>query len=104
MAGTIIQAAPKLRRESFRQPRLFPLFLALGALSAVSLLFVWSRLELTHLEYDLSRLNSDIRVARQEVKQLRIEAASLRHPKRIERLAQAQGLRMPTSSQIVLVK
>jgi cell division protein FtsL len=59
---------------------------------------------MTHLEYDLSRLNSDIRVARQEVKQLRVEAASLRHPKRIEHLALAQGLRMPTSSQIVLVK
>ncbi len=104
MAGTITHSAPKVVRFDLRRPRLVPVFLMIGVLSLVCLFFVWSRIELTHLEYDLSRLNSELRSTRQEVKKLRIEAASLRHPKRIERLAAKQGLRMPTSSQVILVK
>jgi len=104
MAGTLVQEHPKIGRLALRRPRLIPLFLILGVLSAVSLFFVWSRIELTHLEYDLSRLSSDLRATRQEVKQLRIEAASLRHPQRIERLARLQGLRQPTPNQLILVK
>lgn len=104
MAGTLTQSAPRVAPLGLRRPKLLPLFLLIGTLCAVCLFFVWSRIELTHLEYDLSRLNGELRSARQEVKTLRIEAASLRHPKRIERLARKQGLRTPTPNQVILVK
>ena len=104
MAGIMTHSMPKVAKIDLRRPRLVPVFLMIGVFSLVCLFFVWSRIELTHLEYDLSRLNSELRSTRQEVKKLRIEAASLRHPKRIERFARQQGLRMPTSSQVIMVK
>jgi cell division protein FtsL len=81
-----------------------PLFMFLGLLLAVSLFIVWSRLQVVNLDYDLASLGGQMRELQQESQQLRLEAASLSRPARIEQLARKElGLRFPAPQQIITV-
>lgn len=105
MSDTIIRAIPKVNGFSLERPQLFPLFIFIAVLLAVSLFFVWSRIQVVNLEYDISSLESRLRSAGQEVQYLRLEAASLRSPARIERVARDElGLRLPGPDQVVTVE
>lgn len=105
MSQYVSRTIPKIHGFSLERPRLLPALIYTALLLAVSLFFVWSRLQVTHLEYDISSLEGQVRVARQETRQLQVEAASLRSPERIERIARTDlGLRLPTPEQIVTVK
>ena len=86
------------------RPRLTPVFIAIFLVAVLSLVFVWSRLQAINLEYDISRIESQIRSANQEVKGLKLEAAHLGSHQRIEGLArQKLGLRLPAPGQIIRV-
>ena len=86
------------------RPRLTPVFIAIILMASLSLMFVWSRLQAINLEYDISRLESQIRSGNEEVKRLKLEAVHLGSHQRIERLARQElGLRPPAPGQIIRV-
>lgn len=104
MSDLSIRALPKINGFAIRRPNLLPVLGFIALLLAVSLFFVWSRVQVTGLEYEISRIESDLRDARKETSQLRLEAASLSSPERIERVArQKLGLHLPEPEQVVTV-
>lgn len=105
MSDTILRAIPKVGGLTLRRPPLVHAFTFIAILLLVSLFFVWSRLQVVNLEYNISSLESRVRDLSQETRRLRLEAASLRNPVRIEQVAREQlGLRLPTPEQIIIVK
>ncbi len=105
MAHTVVRPIPKISLVPLPSTRLVRIFVFLAILLAVSLFFVWSRLQLIGLQYDISSIESRLREAQREVRSLRLEAASLRQPGRIEEVARKKlGIRHPTPEQIVYIR
>lgn len=105
MAQSVTKALPKSEKLVFQKPRLIPLMLFVALVFGISLFFVWSRIQVFQFEYAISSLESELREGRQENRKLRLEAASLRNPSRIERLARNKlGLRLPDPAQIITVR
>lgn len=95
---------PKTVSLSLHHPRLFPSLAFIAVLLLISLFFVWSRLQFTHLEYAISSLEGHQRDMYQESNRLRLEVASLRHPGRIEHTAKTQmGLSLPNPTQVISI-
>lgn len=95
---------PKTINFPLHRPRLLPSLAFIGVLLLISLFFVWSRLQFTHLEYAISSLEGRQRDMHQESNRLRLEVASLRHPGRIEHTAKTQmGLNLPNPIQVISV-
>lgn len=104
MTDTTLRALPKINGFALRRPSLLPVLGFIALLLVVSLFFVWSRVQVTSLDYEISRLEATLRKARQETSQLRLEAASLGSPERIERVARTElGLRLPVAEQVITV-
>ena len=104
MPDAIARALPKINGFTLRRPNLLPVLAFIFLLLMVSLFFVWSRVQVTSLEYEMSKLQSKLRGLRQEASNLSLEAASLRDPERIERVARKElNLRLPSSEQVITV-
>ena len=104
MPDAIAKALPKINGFTLRRPNLLPVLAFISLLLMVSLFFVWSRVQVTSLEYEMSKLESKLRGLRQEASNLSLEAASLRDPERIERVARKElNLRLPSSEQVITV-
>jgi cell division protein FtsL len=104
MPEATVRALPKINGFSLRRPNLVPVLGFIALLLAVSLFFVWSRVQVTSLDYEISRLESTLRDVRQETSNLRLEAASLSNPERIERVARNElGLHLPSAEQVITV-
>lgn len=104
MPDAIARALPKINGFTLRRPNLLPVLGFISLLLMVSLFFVWSRVQVTSLEYEMSKLESKLRGMRQEASNLSLEAASLRDPERIERVARKElNLRLPSSEQVITV-
>lgn len=96
---------PRFAPQIMRRPPLLPVLGFITLLLFLSLFFVWSRLQVLQLEYSISSLESKLRNGQQEASRLRLEAASLRHPGRIEQVAVSDlGLRLPNPSQMISVR
>jgi cell division protein FtsL len=105
MSDTVLRAIPKINGFSLARPKLLPLFVFIAILLATSLFFVWSRLQVINLQYDISSLESRLRNLNQESRRLQLEAASLRNPGRIELVARRDlGLHHPTPDQVLTVE
>lgn len=104
MSDAVAKALPKINGFTLRRPNLVPVLVFISLLLLVSLFFVWSRVQVTSLEYEMSQLQTTLRDLRQEATNLSLEAASLRDPKRIERVARTElNLRLPSSEQVITV-
>ncbi len=104
MPDAIARALPKINGFTLHRPSLLPVLGFISLLLMVSLFFVWSRVQVTSLEYEMSQLESKLRGLRQEASNLSLEAASLRDPERIERVARKElNLRLPSSEQVITV-
>ncbi len=104
MSEALQRTVIKINGFVLHRPRLTPVFIAILLMASLSLLFVWSRLQAINLEYDISRLESQLRSGTEEVKRLKVEVAHLGSHQRIERLARQQlGLRPPAPGQIIRV-
>ena len=104
MSDATIRALPKINGFALRRPNLLPVLGFIALLLAVSLFFVWSRVQVTGLEYEISQLESSLRGVQQEASNLRLEAASLSNPERIERVARKElGLHLPSAEQVITV-
>jgi cell division protein FtsL len=76
-----------------------------SVLMAVALLYVWSHIHMTELEYRIAReLSSREQIAEEQTK-LKVELATLRSPRRIETIAR-EKLRMtyPERKQVIVLK
>ncbi len=105
MSEAILKAIPKINGFTLYRPRLLPLLAFIATICVIALFFVWSRLQVIHLEYDISSLEERLRGVQQQSQRLRLEAASLRNPSRLERIARNElGLRAPAPEQVVLVR
>jgi cell division protein FtsL len=88
-----------LRRVRFG-PLLVCLFLCLAGVAV----YVWPRVQVVHLAYRLQTSEQHLRELRQAHDQLRFEAASLRDPERLYRVATEQlGMGTPRRDQVVVV-
>ena len=105
MSDATIRTLPKINGFTLHRPNIVPVLGFIALLLAVSLFFVWSRVQVTGLEYEISQLESSLRGVSQETLNLRLEAASLRSPERIERVARNElNLRLPSAEQIITVE
>lgn len=111
MSNAITRTIPKISTSFPRiggialgRPRLFPLLAFIAVLLVVSLFFVWSRIQVVHLEYDISSREGRVRDLNQEIRRYQLEVASLRTPARIEGVARDRiGLQLPTPAQVINV-
>ena len=104
MSAAVERTIIKINGFVIDRPRLTPVFIAILLVAVLSLVFVWSRLQAINLEYDISRIESQIRSDKEEIKGLKLEAAHLGSHQRIESLARQQlGLRLPSPGQIIRV-
>jgi cell division protein FtsL len=105
MPDATVRALPKINGFALRRPNLVPVLGFIALLLAVSLFFVWSRVQATRLDYEISHLEGRLRTVRQETSTLRLEAASLSNPERIERVARKKlNLRLPSADQVITVE
>ena len=74
------------------------------ALVFCSLLFVWSRLEVVQIGYEISRADKVYQDLIKENQCLRVEVASLKSPSRIEEIAKNRlGFINPRHEQIIII-
>ncbi|BCA80533.1 cell division protein FtsL [Desulfuromonas sp. AOP6] len=105
MSELILRAFPRFGGLTLKKPGLMSVMVFIGLMLALSLFFVWTRIQVINLEYQISSQQERLREMHQENKNLRLEAASLRTPARIERVAVNElGLRFPTPQQVITVR
>ncbi len=81
------------------------LMICMVVFTIVSVFHVWSRFKLVDLNLQISEISRQLSEAGQEQKRLKLEAASLKSPSRIEAIAKNElGMALPTEQQIIHVK
>jgi len=79
--------------------------LALVIIIGTLLFFTWSRVQTVKIGYEIFNANSEMRRLDQENKELILEIATLKSPKRIERIAREElKLLPPKDEQIVILR
>jgi len=75
------------------------------ALMAVALIYVWSHIHMTELEYSVAREMSIKEKLLDEQRKLKVEQATLKSPQRIEAIAKEKlGMVYPERDQVILLK
>jgi cell division protein FtsL len=69
-----------------------------------ALFYVWAQLTTVLLGYRISEAAEQLQSLREQNRSLRLEAASLRSPERLERIAVQFGLAPPVRSQVVEIQ
>ncbi|HEY4744451.1 MAG TPA: cell division protein FtsL [Desulfuromonadaceae bacterium] len=81
------------------------LMICMVLFTIVSVFHVWSRCRLIDLNLQISESSRQLKEAEQEQKRLKLEAASLKTPARVETIARNElGMAQPNERQMVLVK
>jgi cell division protein FtsL len=95
-----IDAVYQLRWE------LFPyLMVVMFLLTIVSIFHVWSRVKVVDLNLQIAETKKVFKEQQQENNRLKLEAAALKTPARIETLAKGElGMALPTDQQVIVVK
>lgn len=107
-AEEVIKANSSTKEESEKTPEEFryftPIFITI-VLMAVLLIYVWSHIYMTELEYQVAEEISIKEQLLEEQKRLKLECATLKSPNRIEAIAKNQ-LQMvyPEGKQVIFLK
>ncbi|HAO94047.1 MAG: cell division protein FtsL [Deltaproteobacteria bacterium GWC2_56_8] len=105
MQGVLTGQDVKVRRDLRDMSFLYLSILISFALIAVASAFVWSRLMVVNLGYEISKANSARGSLTEQNKRLRVEYMKLKSPERIEKIASSElGLIHPKGEQIVNVR
>lgn len=81
------------------------LMICMVVFTVVSVFHVWSRFKLVDLNLQISEVSRQLNEADQEQKRLKLEAASLKAPARIEAIAKNElGMALPTKQQVIHVR
>lgn len=95
-----VRTVRKRERGSF-----FMFLLSILILFSVVLFYLWLRLEVVKLGYDISHANIVHLRLIEENKRLKLELSRLKSPERIERIAKEQlGLHYPSGSEVRIVR
>ncbi|HOK05625.1 MAG TPA: cell division protein FtsL [Syntrophales bacterium] len=85
--------------------RLSSLLVATVVMVAAALVYVWSHINMTKLEYQIAEELGVREMLLQEGKKLKLEIATLKSPQRIARIARERlNMGPPTQDQVVLIK
>jgi len=95
-----------LVRRDLRDPTfLFSVLAAVVIVVVVTLFYLWTRLMVVNMGYEISGLNKERRELVEENKRLKLEVLTLKSPQRIEEMARRElGLIYPRGEQIVKVE
>ena len=105
MAQSISKAVAGDEKVGVKRPRLAAIFVFIAVVAVICLFFVWSRIQVFQLQYEISSLETQVREAEQDSRRLRLEVASLSKPSRLEKIAVTElGLRDPAPEQIINVR
>jgi cell division protein FtsL len=77
---------------------------AILPVALVLLLDIWAQFRLLQTGYEIDRLERQIELLTERQRQLRLEAAHLTDPERLEELAVAAGLALPAPEQMWAVE
>jgi cell division protein FtsL len=85
---------------------LFPYcIVVLLLLTAIAIFHVWSRCKVIDMNLQIAETRRQVKELQQEQTRMKVEAASLKTPARIEMLARGElGMALPNDQQVVLVK
>jgi cell division protein FtsL len=73
--------------------------------TVLCLFYVWSRVQVVRLGYDVSKLKSEAEALNKQVSNLEIEIARLKSPARLEDVAKNMvNMKVPSAEQMILVK
>jgi len=76
-----------------------------SVLMAVALLYVWSHIHMTELEYQITREMDSREQIMEEQTKLKVELATLRSPRRIETIAREKlQMTYPERTQVIVLK
>lgn len=76
-----------------------------SVMMAVTLLYVWSHIHMTELEYQIARELSSREQITEEQTKLKVELATLRSPQRIESIAREKlQMTYPDRKQVIVLK
>jgi cell division protein FtsL len=76
-----------------------------SVLMAVLLLYVWSHIHMTELEYQIARELSSAEQIKEEQTKLKVELATLKVPQRIETIAREKlQMTYPERTQVIMLK
>ena len=102
---TLLKRQKITRRTKKGKKTVFLLSLLITVLVCSLIFFVWARLQITYLGYQISQANSEHTKLFKLNKQMKLEVASLKSLSRIENIAKNQlGLVNPESGQMVFKK
>ncbi len=102
---TLLKRQKITRRTKKGKKTVFLLSLLITVLVCSLIFFVWARLQITYLGYQISQANSEHTQLFKLNKQMKLEVASLKSLSRIESIAKNQlGLVNPESGQMVFKK
>jgi len=91
------KASPELRYSPF-------IFVTL-VLMAVALVYVWSHIRMTELEYMVAEEMSTKEKLLEEQRKLKVEIATLKSPQRLEAIAKEKlQMSYPTRDQVIILK
>jgi cell division protein FtsL len=96
---------PKVRPKRIKLNLLFLFTLLMFFLIGGSLFYVWSRIQVIQLGYEISNAMKEERILTEANKKLRLEIATLKSYSRIEKLA-LQELKMtkPKPEQVIVIR
>ncbi len=101
LAGQRVRTRRNLRDMSFFYTALAVVVFSL----AVASVFLWSRLMVVNLGYEISKANSERGSLIERNKRLNLAYVTLKSPERIERIATKElGLVYPTGAQVVRIR
>ena len=96
------------RSQMIRQKNAAPLFAAIKVIIVVLLFtvfYLWSRLEVVSLGYEIAQENKERGGLMDDNKRLKLEILSLKSPQRVETIALDRlGLVYPKREQVIIVK
>jgi cell division protein FtsL len=94
--------APKAAAISRRHLRHAMSLLAAGVL--IALFYVWARVQVIQLGYEVSRIRKEVTELAQQRDLLEAEVATLKSPERLSRAAaETFGMRLPRGDEVVIV-
>jgi len=74
-------------------------------LTVLALFYVWSRVRVVELGYELSSLEQNAQELAKQIAAVEADIAKLKSPKRLEAVAKGElGMQVPTAEQTVLVQ
>jgi cell division protein FtsL len=103
-SGVLGEQRVRVKRD-VRDARFFYLAVAVvGIVFAVAFVYLWSRVTVTQLGYDISKANGERGALIEKNKRLKLELTGLKSPERLASEARALGLDYPNGERIVRVK